>query len=95
LKVVADTPEFPHGETTEKPMPAPKDSSTSVNARDATAPARTAAHETPGTDGSTTSACVACRIACSIKSSQQPRLAAQKMLKWNEGSQSETDELRR
>src|SRR3978361_1822972 len=78
LKVVAETPEFPHGETTERPMPAPNESSTSVSARDATAPARTAAHDTPGIDGSTTSACVACRIACSIVSSQQPKLAPRK-----------------
>jgi hypothetical protein len=52
LNVVAETPEFPHGETTVNPIPAPNESSTSVKARDATAPARTAAQDTPGTDGS-------------------------------------------
>src|ERR1700712_1198801 len=67
LKVVADTPEFPQGETTENPMPAPNDRSTSVNARDATAPAKTADQDTPGTDGSIKSTCPFCRIACSMK----------------------------
>src|SRR5882757_6248269 len=83
LKVDAETPELPHGETTEKPMPAPKESSTRVSARDATAPASTAAQEIPGTDCSSRSADVACRIACSICSSSG-REAAQKMLNWNE-----------
>src|SRR3984957_18619978 len=72
LNVVAETPELPQGETTENPMPAPNDKSTSVNARDATAPAKTAAQDTPGTDGSTKSVCAVCRKACSIYSSQQP-----------------------
>src|ERR1700680_3017708 len=72
LNVVAETPELPQGDTTENPMPAPKDRSTSVRARDATAPAKTAAQDTPGTDGSTKSACAFCRKACSIESSQQP-----------------------
>src|SRR3981081_2691029 len=78
LNVVAETPELPQGDTTENPMPAPKDRSTSVRASDATAPAKTAAQDTPGTDGSMISACVACRIACSIFCSQQPRLAPRK-----------------
>src|ERR1700716_2389567 len=72
LNVVAETPELPHGETTKNPMPAPNDKSTSVKARDATAPANTAAHDTPGTAGSTNTSCAFCRKACSIKSSQQP-----------------------
>src|SRR6478752_1388404 len=72
LKVVADTPELPQGDTTEKPMPAPKDRSTSVSARDATAPAKTAAQETPATDGSTTPTCASSRKACAICFSQQP-----------------------
>ena len=66
LNVVAETPELPHGETTENPMPTPKDKSTSVSARDATAPAKTAAQDTPGTEGSTKSCCALCRSACSI-----------------------------
>ena len=33
MNVVAETPELPHGETTENPIPAPKDKSTSVSAR--------------------------------------------------------------
>src|ERR1700689_1521660 len=72
LNVVAETPELPQGETTENPMPAPKDKSTRVSAKDATAPAKTAAHDTPATDGSTKSSCAFCRSACSIDSSQQP-----------------------
>src|SRR3984885_10674731 len=72
LNVVAETPELPQGETTENPMPAPNDKSTSVRARDATAPAKTAAHDTPGTDGSTTSTRAFCPKLCSIQSSQQP-----------------------
>jgi hypothetical protein len=71
LKVVAETPELPQGETTENPMPAPKDKSTSVSAREATAPAKTAAQDIPGTDGSTKSTCAFCRKACSIEFSQQ------------------------
>src|ERR1700722_2947646 len=72
LNVVAETPELPQGETTENPMPAPNDKSTSVRARDATAPAKTAAQDTPGTDGSTKSTW-ACPKLCSIQSSQQPK----------------------
>src|ERR1700733_8890204 len=53
LNVVADTPALPHGETADSPRPVPSDSSTSVKAHEATAPARTAAQETPETDGST------------------------------------------
>src|SRR3984893_19388362 len=89
LKVVAETPEVPHGETTAKPMPAPNESSTSVKARDATAPARTAAQDTPGTEGSTNSACAACRKTCSIYSSQRPDLANRKFL-----SQTKVPELK-
>src|ERR1700704_1617428 len=98
LNVVAATPELPQGEVTENPMPAPNERRTSVNARDVTAPARTAAQDTLGTDGSTMSACTACRIACSIFFSQQPRLAAQKMLKRPVNAQSrpaETDRANR
>ena len=72
LNVVAETPELPQGETTENPIPAPKDRSTSVRAKDATAPANTAAQETPGTDGSTNSPCAFVDKLCSIRSSQQP-----------------------
>lgn len=61
LNVVAETPELPQGDTTENPIPAPKDSSTKVSAKEATAPARTAAQDTPGTDGSTNSPCTVCR----------------------------------
>src|ERR1700730_15094575 len=89
LKVVAETPEVPHGETTAKPMPAPNESSTSVKARDATAPARTAAQDTPGTEGSTNSACAACGKTCSIYSSQRPDLANRKIPKPNESSRTE------
>jgi hypothetical protein len=71
LKVVAETPEFPHGETTANPIPTPNDRSTSVKARDATAPAKTAAQDTPGTDGSIKSVCAVRRKASSIYSSQQ------------------------
>src|ERR1700733_14444281 len=73
LNVVAETPELPQGETTENPMPAPNDKSTSVRARDATAPAKTAAQDTPGTDGSTKSTCAFCLKLCSIRSSQPPK----------------------
>src|SRR6478736_9047033 len=86
LKVVADTPELPQGDTTEKPMPAPKDRSTSVSARDATAPAKTAAQETPATDGSTTPTCASSRKACAICFLSTADTTAQKMPRWNEGS---------
>jgi hypothetical protein len=56
LNVVGET-EFPHGETTDNPNPAPRESSTSVIAAAAVPPANTAAHETPDVDGSTMSAC--------------------------------------
>jgi hypothetical protein len=46
------TPAPAQGETTESPSPTPKASSTNVNAQETTAPAVTAAHETPATDGS-------------------------------------------
>jgi hypothetical protein len=58
--VVDDIPELPQGETTENPRPAPNDKRTSVSASDATAPAPTAAQETPGKDGSTTSSRAVC-----------------------------------
>src|ERR1700691_2514497 len=48
LKVEADTPLSLHGETAEKPMPAPNATSKRVNAAAATAPAATAAHDTAG-----------------------------------------------
>jgi hypothetical protein len=54
LNVVVDTPEFPHGDTAAKPSPVPNDSRTKVKAHEAIAPASTAAHETPETEGSTT-----------------------------------------
>jgi hypothetical protein len=44
---VAETPEPPHGDTTDKPNPIPNARSTSVRAQLTTAPAATAAHETP------------------------------------------------
>ena len=46
LKVVDETPEFPHGETAENPMPAPNASRIRVSAAAAIAPAATAAQET-------------------------------------------------
>src|SRR5882757_4924004 len=46
LKVVADTPEFDHGEIDDRPVPAPKAIKRRVSAAAATAPAATAAHET-------------------------------------------------
>src|ERR1700684_2826830 len=73
LNIVAETPELPQGETTENPIPAPKDRSTSVRARDATAPANTAAQDTPATGGSIKSAGASCLKLCSIRSSQQPK----------------------
>src|ERR1700733_10210674 len=86
LNVVAETPELAEGETTENPMPAQNDKSTSVRARDATAPANTAAHDTPGTDGSTKSTCAFCLKPCSIRSSQRSEMAAQKMSPRNKSS---------
>jgi hypothetical protein len=73
LNVVAEAPEFPQGDTTAKPMPAPNDKSTSVRARDATAPANTAVHVNPDTEGSTTTSGAFCRKACSIVFSQQSK----------------------
>jgi hypothetical protein len=46
-KVDADTPVSLHGDMDEKPIPAPKATRRSVSAAAATAPAATAAHETP------------------------------------------------
>src|SRR4030081_3588742 len=46
LKVVADTPEFDHGEMDDRPVPAPKAINRRVSAAAAIAPAATAAHET-------------------------------------------------
>src|ERR671927_393399 len=46
LKVVAEIPEFGHGEMDEKPIPAPNASSTSVSAAAAIPPATTAPHAT-------------------------------------------------
>src|SRR5258708_1400177 len=74
-KPVAETPELAQGETTENPRPAPNANKTNVNAQEATAPATTAAHETPALDGSSTSSTTspnssmtpAGRITCSIK----------------------------
>src|SRR5579862_3817186 len=47
LKVAAETPESDHGDTADKPIPAPKATSKSVSAAAAAAPAATAAQETP------------------------------------------------
>jgi hypothetical protein len=55
LNVVAETPELPQGETTAKPIPAPNDRRTKVNASEAAAPANTASQETPDIAGSTAS----------------------------------------
>jgi hypothetical protein len=52
LNAVAETPEFPQVETTANPMPAPKESRTSVSAKEATTPANTAAHSTDGVNRS-------------------------------------------
>src|SRR5579864_312251 len=66
-KLVAETPELDHGDTTENPTPTPNDSITRVNAQDVTAPAKTAAHDTPATTGSSISPIVPTRlIACSM-----------------------------
>src|ERR1700733_15891022 len=48
LNVPAETPLSLHGETAEKPMPAPNPTSNRVNAAAATAPAATAGHDTAG-----------------------------------------------
>ena len=66
-KLVADTPELFHGDTTENPRPAPSDSKTNVSAQAATAPATTAAQETPGIEDSAASSttptgCITCSI---------------------------------
>jgi hypothetical protein len=68
-KLVVETPEPLHGDTTANPIPAPKESRRSVSAKEATAPAATAAQDTPGTAGSTTSVSVPCRIDCSMEGS--------------------------
>src|SRR4051812_9580440 len=52
LKVVAETPAADHGETTERPKPVPKASSTSVSAQATTAPATMAGQDTPASDDS-------------------------------------------
>ena len=52
LKVVAETPEPAQGDTTDNPSPVPKASRTSVSAQLTTAPAATAGHDTPATEGS-------------------------------------------
>jgi hypothetical protein len=54
LNVVVEAPEFPQGETVANPRPVPNDSRTKVRAHEAMAPASTAAHETPETEGSAT-----------------------------------------
>src|SRR5690242_8589366 len=47
-----ETPRPPHGETTAKPIPAPNDRRSRVNAQEAAAPAITAAQLTPEVVGS-------------------------------------------
>src|SRR3954464_2390077 len=65
--VVAETPEWAQGDTTASPKPAPSDNKTRVSAREAIAPAATAAHETPAIAGSKTSSVTPTgRIVCSI-----------------------------
>src|ERR1700691_3951954 len=54
LKVDAETPESDHGDTADRPMPAPNAISSKVRAAPATAPAATAAHDTPEVCNSTT-----------------------------------------
>src|ERR1700748_311596 len=54
-KVVDETPDRPQGDTTENPIPTPKEISNSVSAHDAAAPARTAPQDTPDPEGSTNS----------------------------------------
>src|ERR1700733_14675522 len=67
LKVEAETPLSLHGETAEKPMPAPNAISRRVNAAAATAPAATAA---PDTAGCASTIVVALRRSVSIESSR-------------------------
>src|ERR1700739_1748986 len=55
-KVDEETPRPPQGETTAKPIPAPKDRRRRVNAQEAAAPAITAAQLTPEVVGSIGSA---------------------------------------
>src|ERR1035441_1636536 len=52
LNVVAETPEPAHGDTTDKPRPRPKAIRRTVSAQVTTAPAATAGHEIPATEGS-------------------------------------------
>src|SRR5690242_7140946 len=52
-KLVDETRGPPQGDTTAKPIPAPKDSSSSVNDSEAAAPASTAAQLTPESNDST------------------------------------------
>src|ERR1700704_3037146 len=64
LKVVADTPEFDHGEIDDRPVPAPKAINRRVSAAAATAPAATAAHETAESPApSSSSATIAISVA--------------------------------
>src|ERR1700733_12330778 len=67
LKVEAETPLSLHGETAEKPMPAPNAISRRVNAAAAPAPAGTAAHDTAGCASTIV---VALRRSVSIESSR-------------------------
>src|SRR4030081_607715 len=64
LKVVADTPEFDHGEIDDRPVPAPKAINRRVSAAAAMAPAATAAHETAESPApSSSSATIAISVA--------------------------------
>jgi len=52
---VDETPDRPQGDTTENPIPTPKEISNSVSAHDAAAPAKVALQDTPATEYSTNS----------------------------------------
>src|SRR6201999_2927488 len=88
LKVVAETPELPQGETTAKPMPTPKEIRTRVIDKDAAAPASTAAQDTPATDSSVASTCAVTGSASAISSA--PMNSAQGMRRHPESSAGET-----
>src|ERR1700752_1236281 len=74
-----ETPRPPQGETTAKPIPAPKDKRSRVNAQEAAAPAITAAQLTPEVVGSIRSV-ETTPVVCSMWSSSFP---AHKMRGWN------------
>src|SRR6201987_6544127 len=74
-----ETPRPPQGETTAKPIPAPKDKRNRVNAQEPAAPAITAAQLTPEVVGSIASA-ETTPVVCSMCSSN---LSSAKMHGWN------------